>query len=124
MVPRPVVDFILRCFDLDGTRAHVQEQVQTPVQQLHCEKVHLGVLLAPGGLSVLRLAVSEQDQAVGLRGAEVERDGAHALGVPLGKADVGLRRLERDGVQSGHVLALKHNISLDLHLRVHDARQA
>ena len=88
-------------------------------------RTDLGVLLAARGfLALLGLAVGEEDEAVGLGGAKVEGDGAHALGVPLGQADVGLGGLEGDGVQGGHVLALEDHVALDLHLGVHDAGQA
>jgi len=74
-------------------------------------------------LAFLGLAVGEEDESVGLGGAEVEGDGAHALGVPLGQADEGLGGLEGDGVQRGDVLASVGHLPLDLHLGVHDARQ-
>uniref|UniRef100_A0A8C6T1J7 Uncharacterized protein n=1 Tax=Neogobius melanostomus TaxID=47308 RepID=A0A8C6T1J7_9GOBI len=105
------------------------KQVEAAIQQLHCKEIRrchtdLGVLLAARGvLALLGLAVGEQDQAVGLGGAKVKGDGAHALGVPLGQADVGLWRLERDGVQRGHVLTLVRHLPLDLHLGVHDSSQ-
>ena len=67
--------------------------------------------------------MGEEDEAVRLGGAEVEGDGAHPLGVPLGQADEGLGGLEGDGVQGGHVLAAVRHLALDLHLGVHDAGQ-
>ena len=51
--------------------------------------------------------VAEEHQAVGLRGAEVEGDGARLLGRPLAQRHVGLGRVEGDGVQGGHALALE-----------------
>lgn len=85
-------------------------------------RVHLGVLLAAGCVfALLGFAVGEQYEAVGLCGAEVEGNGSHPLGVPLGKADVGLRSLKRNRVQRGHVLTFVRHIALDFHLRVHDS---
>lgn len=123
MVPGAIVDLCLRGFDLDGTRAHVQQQVQPPVQQLHRKEVHLVVLLAFCVPPVLWLPVGEEDQPVGFGGAEVEGDGAHALGVPLWKGQVGFGRLKVDGVQGGNVFTLENHVSLEFHLRVHDAGQ-
>ena len=51
--------------------------------------------------------VAEEHQAVGLRGPEVERDGARLLGRPLAQCHVGLGRVEGHGVQGGHTLALE-----------------
>lgn len=85
---------------------------------------YLGVLLAALGLlAFLGLAVGEQDESVGLGGPEVEGDRTHSLGVPLGEAEVGVRALEVDRVQGGHVLTLKHHVTLELHLGVYDAGQ-
>lgn len=123
MVPGSVVHLALGGLHLNGPRAHVQQQVQASVQELHGEEVHLGVLLA-GILAVLGLPMGEEDETVGLGGAEVEGDGAHAFGVPLRQADVGLWRLKGDGVQGGHVLALKVGVTLDLHFGVGDPSQA
>lgn len=124
MVPVAIVDLALRGFDLDGPRAHVQQQEEAALQKFHGEEVHLVVTLATGVPSVLGLALCVEDEAIGLGGAEVEGDGAHALGVPLGEAQEGFGRLEGDGVQDGHVLALEHHVALHLHLGVRDAGQA
>lgn len=124
MVPGAVVDLCLRGLDLNCSRAHVQQQVQPPVQQLHGKEVHLVVLLALGVPAVLGLAVGEEDQPVGLGGAEVEGDGAHALGVPFGQGQVGFRRLEVDGVQRGDIFTLEDHVALEFHLGVHNAGQA
>uniref|UniRef100_F6UHY5 Uncharacterized protein n=1 Tax=Ornithorhynchus anatinus TaxID=9258 RepID=F6UHY5_ORNAN len=118
MVPLSVVDLLLQDLDLDGARAHVQQQVEVTVQHLDGEEVHLDHLRVLGVLLVAGLAVAEEDQPVGLRGAEIERYGARLLGVPLGQGDEGLRGLERDGVQGGHVLALEGHHAVDLHLGV------
>ena len=124
MVPGAVVDLSLRGLDLDGAGAHVQQQVQPSVQQLDRKEVHLVVLLALGVPSVLGLAVGEEYQPVGLGGAEVKRDGAHAFGVPFRQGQVGVGRLEVDGVEGGNVFALEDHIALEFHLGVHDAGEA
>lgn len=68
--------------------------------------------------------MGEEDKAIRLGCAEIERDGSHPLGVPLGETDVGLGSLERNGVQSGHIFTLVGNLTLDFHLWVHNASQA
>lgn len=68
--------------------------------------------------------MGEENEAVGLCCAEIERDGSHPFGVPLGEADVGLRSLERNRVQGGHILTLVGNLTLDFHLRIHNSSQA
>lgn len=124
MVPGAIVDFSLRGFDLDGAGAHVQHQEQSSVQKLHREEVHLVVLQGLRVTSVLRFAVGEEDQPVGFGGAEVEGDGAHTLGVPLGQRQEGVGGLEIDGVQGGDVLALEDHVALEFHLWVHNAGEA
>ena len=98
MMPGPFIDLSLCGLDLDGPGAHIQQEVQPSVQQLHREEVHLVVLLALSVPSVLRLTVGEEYQPVGLRRAEVKRDGAHAFGVPLRQGQVGVGGLEVDGI--------------------------
>uniref|UniRef100_A0A8C5HDC7 Uncharacterized protein n=1 Tax=Gouania willdenowi TaxID=441366 RepID=A0A8C5HDC7_GOUWI len=61
-------------------------------------------------------AVAEQQQAVGLRGAEVKRHGPRLLGVPPGQRQVGRRRLEGDGFQGLHVLAAEDQVAMDTDL--------
>lgn len=124
MVPGAIVDLCLCGLDLDGAGAHVQQQVQPSIQQLHCKEVHLVVLLALRVPPVLGFAVGEEYQPVGLRRSEVKGDGAHALGVPLRQGQVGVRGLEVDGVEGGNILTLEHHIALELHLGVHDAGEA
>uniref|UniRef100_A0ABI7YBF7 Uncharacterized protein n=1 Tax=Felis catus TaxID=9685 RepID=A0ABI7YBF7_FELCA len=104
--------------------AHVKQQVEVAIEEFHSKEVHLGVLLAPSILPLLGFAVSEEDQAVGLGGAEVKGDGTHAFGVPLGQTDVRLWGLEVDGVQCGHILTLEYNLPIDLHLGVPNPGQA
>lgn len=119
MVPLAVIDLLIDCPGFGGSRAHIQQQVQVTVQHLDGKEVHLETLgiLGVFGL-LLGLAVAEEQEAVGLRGAEVEGDGARLLCVPLVEDDERLGRLERDGVQSGHVLALEGHGAVDLHLQV------
>lgn len=121
MVPGAVIDLSLRGFDLDGPRAHVQQQVQPSIQQLHRKEVHLVVLLALCISSVLGLTVGEKYQPVGFRGAEVEGDGSHAFGVPFRQGQVGVGGLKVDGVEGGDIFALENNVTLELHLGVHNA---
>uniref|UniRef100_A0A8C9YQ21 Uncharacterized protein n=1 Tax=Sander lucioperca TaxID=283035 RepID=A0A8C9YQ21_SANLU len=124
MVPGAVVDLSLCGLDFDGAGAHVQQQVQPTVQQLHRKEVHLVVLLALCVPAVLGLAVGEEYQPVGFRGAEVKGDGAYAFGVPFGQGQVRVRRLEVDGVEGGNVFALEDHITLEFHLGVYDAGEA
>ena len=51
--------------------------------------------------------MAEEHQPVGLRGPEVEGDGARLLGRPLAQRHVGLGRVEGHGVQGGHALTLE-----------------
>lgn len=94
------------------------------IQQLHSKEVHLRILLTPHVFPVLWLPMCKEDKAIGLRGAEVKGDGAHALSVPLGKADKGFWTLKADGVQSSHVLTFEDHISVDLHFCVSNSGQA
>lgn len=119
MVPLAVIHLLIDCPGLCGSRAHVQQQVQMAVQHLNGKEVHLESLGALGVLGLLLgLAVAEEEEAVGLGGAEVKGDGARLLGVPLVEDDEGLWRLKRDGVQSGYVLALEGHGAVDLHLGI------
>lgn len=89
------------------------------VQHLNGKEVHLECLEALGILwLLLGLAVAEEEQSVGLCGAEVKGDGARLLGVPLVEDDKRLRRLKRYRVQSGHVLTFEGHNALDLHLGI------
>lgn len=124
MVPFPIVGFLLSGFHFDGARAHVKQQVQVAIQEFHGKEVHFGVLLAPNILPLLGLAMSEEDQAVGLGGAEVKGDGTHAFGIPLGQAYISLGGLKVDGVQRGHILTLEYNFPIDFHLGIPNPGQA
>lgn len=108
MAPFPVVDLLVAGLQLCFSRAHINQQVQIPIQQLHGKVISLQL---PTGLllfGALRAAVAEQQESAGLRSAEVEGDRARLLGVPLWQGDVGLGGLEGDGVQGRHVLAAEH----------------
>uniref|UniRef100_A0A3Q3ENP5 Uncharacterized protein n=1 Tax=Labrus bergylta TaxID=56723 RepID=A0A3Q3ENP5_9LABR len=123
VVPGAVIDLGLSSFDFDGAGAHVQQQEQTSIQQLHRKEVHLVVLLALGVPSVLGLTVGEKDQPVRFGGAEVEGDGADAFCVPFRQRQEGVRGLEVDWVEGGYVFALEDHVALEFHLGVHDAGQ-
>uniref|UniRef100_A0A8C6V3T4 Uncharacterized protein n=1 Tax=Neogobius melanostomus TaxID=47308 RepID=A0A8C6V3T4_9GOBI len=119
VAPLPVVHLLVAGLELGLPRPHVYEQVQIPVEQLHGKVIGLQLpprLLLFGALR--RAPVAEQEQAAGLGGAEVEGYGARFLGVPLGERDVGLRGLEGDRVQGGHVFAAEHQVSVQGDLRV------
>jgi len=111
MAPIPVVDLLVAGFQLCFPRAHIDQQVQIALQQLHGEVIGLQL---PTGLllfGTLRTSVAEQQEAAGLRGAEVKGDGSRLLGVPLRQRDEGLGGLEGDGVQGRHVLAAEHQVA-------------
>uniref|UniRef100_A0A8C8YSF4 Uncharacterized protein n=1 Tax=Prolemur simus TaxID=1328070 RepID=A0A8C8YSF4_PROSS len=124
VVPFPIIGFLLSGLHFDGARAHVKQQVQVAIQELHGKEVYFCVLLAPRILPLLGFSMSKEDQAIGLSGAEVEGDGAHTFSVPLGQADVSLRGLKVDGVQRSHILTLEHNFAIDFHLGVPNPGQA
>lgn len=65
--------------------------------------------------------MGEEYQPVGFGGAEVEGDGAHALGVPFWQGQVGVRRLEVDWVKGGNIFALEYHITLEFHFGVNNA---
>lgn len=108
MAPFPVIDLLVAGLQLCFSRAHINQQVQIPIQQLHGKVISLqfptGLLL----FGTLRVAMAKQQEAAGLRSAEVKGDRSSLLGVPLGQGDVGLWVLEGDRVQSCHVLAAEH----------------
>ena len=119
MVPLPVVDLLVEGACLGSARAHVQQEVQVALQHLDGEEVHPERLRVLGPFDgLLGLPVAEEQQPVGLGGAEVERDRARLLGVPLVQGDEGLGRFEGDGVEGRHVLALEGHHAVDLHLGV------
>ncbi|KAL4630346.1 hypothetical protein GN956_G15754, partial [Arapaima gigas] len=90
---------------------------------LYCKEIHFGVLQVTSFLPILRPPVGEKDETIRFCRAEVERYGAHTLGVPLGEAEVGLRCLKRDRVQGGYILAFKHHVTLNLHLGIRNPGQ-
>uniref|UniRef100_A0A3Q2XQ10 Uncharacterized protein n=1 Tax=Hippocampus comes TaxID=109280 RepID=A0A3Q2XQ10_HIPCM len=97
VTPFPIIDFLVAGFQLGFARAHVDQQVQITIQQLQGEVIGLQL---PSGLLLfgpLRAAVAEEEEAAGLRGAEVEGDGARLLG---------------DRVQGRHVLAAEHQVAV------------
>lgn len=124
MVPVTVIDLSLRGLDFDGARAHIQQQVQPSIEQLHRKEIYLVVLLALCVPSVLGLTMGEEYQPVGFGCAEVKRDGAHSFGVPFRQGKVGIGGLEADGVKGGNIFAFEYHVTLELHLRVHYAGEA
>lgn len=119
MVPLAVVDLLIDSPGFGGSRAHIQQQVQVAIKHLNGKEVHLETLRTLGVFGLLLgLAVTEEQEAVGFSGTEVEGDGASLLRVPFVEDDERLRRLKRDGVQRGYVLALEGHSALDLHLGV------
>lgn len=119
MVPLSIIYFLVDRPGFGGSRAHIQQQVQMAIQHLDGKEIHLGSL---GNLGIfwllLGLPVAEEQKAIWLRGAEVKRDGACLLGVPLVENYERLRRLERDRVQGSHILTLKGHGAMDLHLGI------
>lgn len=108
MAPFAVIDLLVAGLQLCFSRAHIDQQVQIPVQKLHGEVIGLQL---PAGLllfGTLRAAVAEQQEAAGLRGAEVERYGACLLCVPPGQCQVGRWRVEGDRLQGFHILAAEY----------------
>uniref|UniRef100_A0A4X1VBP4 Uncharacterized protein n=2 Tax=Sus scrofa TaxID=9823 RepID=A0A4X1VBP4_PIG len=97
VAPLAVIDLAAGGPKLDAPRAHVQQKVEVAVQQLH------GKVVGPLGSAVAAgpgpgpPALAEEQQPVGLSGAEVQGDGASALGAPAGQRHEGLRALEVDG---------------------------
>uniref|UniRef100_A0A8C3T7A1 Uncharacterized protein n=1 Tax=Chelydra serpentina TaxID=8475 RepID=A0A8C3T7A1_CHESE len=87
VAPLAVVDLLVAGPHLDATRAHVQQQVKVAVQQLHGKVVSLVWALSTALPRGLQAPMAEEQQPVGLSGAEVKGDGASLLGVPLGQGD-------------------------------------
>lgn len=110
VVPLAVAQLIVTGFRLDAARAHVHDQVEESVQQLHGKEVGPGL---PVGLRPLQAAVTEEQQAAGLRGAKVEGYGAGSLGVPPGQCQEGGRRVKGDGLQGLHLLTPEHQVAVD-----------
>uniref|UniRef100_A0A8C5AIU4 Uncharacterized protein n=1 Tax=Gadus morhua TaxID=8049 RepID=A0A8C5AIU4_GADMO len=74
VAPLPVVDLLVAGLQLGLAGAHVYEQVQVPVQQLHGKVVRLQLPARLLLLGTLGPPVAEEQQAAGLGGAEVEGD--------------------------------------------------
>lgn len=115
MAPLAIIKPLVAGFHLYAARAHIHDQVKEAIQQLHGEEVGPGL---PVGPRALQAAVAEQQQARGLRGAEVKRYGARLLCVPPGQCQVGGRRVEGDRLQGFHVLAAEFQVTMDTDLRV------
>lgn len=118
VAPFPVIDLLVAGLQLCFPRAHINQEVQVPVQQLHGEVISLQL---PTGLllfGTLRTAVAEQQEAAGLCGAEVKRYGARLLCVPPGQCQVGRRRVEGDRLQGFHILAAEYQVTMDTDPRV------
>uniref|UniRef100_A0A3P8TE19 Uncharacterized protein n=1 Tax=Amphiprion percula TaxID=161767 RepID=A0A3P8TE19_AMPPE len=84
MAPFPIIDLLVAGFELCFPGAHIDQQVQIPVQKLHGKVISLEL---PTGLLLfrtLRAAVAKQQKAAGLCSAEVKGDRSCLLGVPLG----------------------------------------
>lgn len=118
MAPFAIVDLLVAGLEFDAPRAHVHQQVQKPVQQLHGKIIGLHLASRPLLLRALRFPVAEQQESAGLGGAEIEGYGAGLLGVPARQGDVGLGRLEGHGVEGRHVLAAEHQVAMQTDLWV------
>uniref|UniRef100_A0A8C9YYC0 Uncharacterized protein n=1 Tax=Sander lucioperca TaxID=283035 RepID=A0A8C9YYC0_SANLU len=118
MAPFPIIDLLVTSLQLCFPRAHIDQQVQIPLQQLHGKVISLQLPTRLLLFGTLRTAVAEQQEPAGLRSAEVEGDRSRLLGVPLGQGDVGLGGLKGDGVQGRHVLAAKHQVTIQGDFRV------
>uniref|UniRef100_A0A8C9SG15 Uncharacterized protein n=1 Tax=Scleropages formosus TaxID=113540 RepID=A0A8C9SG15_SCLFO len=118
VTPLAIVDLLVAGLHLDAAGAHVHEQVEEAIEQLDGEVVGLELAVGTLLLGALQAAVAEEQQAAGLRGAEVEGDGACLLGVPPGEGDVGLGGLEGDRVKGCDVLAAEHQVPVQADLGV------
>ena len=115
MAPLAIIQSLVAGFHLDAPGAHIHDQIEKSIQQLDSEEVSPGL---PVRLRPLQAAMAEQQQAVGLGGAEVKRYGARLLRVPPGQCQVGRRCVEGDWLQSFHVLAAEYQVTMDTDLRV------
>lgn len=118
VAPFTIIDLLVAGLQLSFSRAHVDQQVQIPVQQLHGEVIGLQLPTRPLLFGALWAAVAEQQEPAGLGGAEVKGDGPCLLGVPLGQGDVGLWGLEGNRVQCRHVLTAEHQVAVQADFRV------
>lgn len=118
VAPLAVIDLAAGRPQLDAPRAHVQQEIEVTIQQLH------GKVVGPLGRTVAAYpgpsppALAEEQQPIGLSGSEVQGDGTSALGAPAGQCDKGLRTLKGHRVQGSHILTTERQIPLQLHLRV------
>uniref|UniRef100_A0A3B4TKS8 Uncharacterized protein n=2 Tax=Seriola TaxID=8160 RepID=A0A3B4TKS8_SERDU len=115
MAPLAIIEPRVTRFHLDAAGAHIHDQVEKSIQQLYGEEVGPGF---PVGLRSLQAAMTEQQQAAGLCGAEVKRYGACLLCVPPGQCQVGRWRVEGDRLQGFHILAAEYQVTMDTDLRV------
>uniref|UniRef100_A0A3B3HQ76 Uncharacterized protein n=1 Tax=Oryzias latipes TaxID=8090 RepID=A0A3B3HQ76_ORYLA len=115
MAPLAIIQTLIAGFDLDAARAHVHDEVEESIQQLYGEEVGAGL---PVGLRSVQTAVAEQQQAAGLAGAEIKRNGPRLLGVPPGQRQEGGRGVEGDRLQGFHVLAAEYQVTMDTDLGV------
>uniref|UniRef100_A0A3B4GS80 Uncharacterized protein n=1 Tax=Pundamilia nyererei TaxID=303518 RepID=A0A3B4GS80_9CICH len=94
MAPFPIVDLLVAGLELCFSGAHINQQVQIPLQKLHGKK------------------------AAGLCGPEVKRDRARLLGVPLWQRDVGLGGLKSYRIQGCYILTAEHQVTIQGDFRV------
>uniref|UniRef100_A0A3Q3X719 Uncharacterized protein n=1 Tax=Mola mola TaxID=94237 RepID=A0A3Q3X719_MOLML len=77
MIPSTIIDL-----------SHIQEKIQTAIQQLYCKEIHLDKgKINSTDLVVLLTAGSIFNESIGLTCTEIKRDGSHPFGVPLREAD-------------------------------------
>uniref|UniRef100_A0A673BKG7 Secreted protein n=1 Tax=Sphaeramia orbicularis TaxID=375764 RepID=A0A673BKG7_9TELE len=88
MAPFPVIDLLVAGLQLCFSRAHIDQQVQIPIQQLHGKVISLQLPPRLLLFGTLWATVAEQKKPAGLCCAEVKGDGSSFLGVPLRQRDV------------------------------------
>lgn len=118
MAPFSIIDFLVAGFEFDAAGAHVHQQVQKSIQQLHGKIICLHLTSRSLFFGALRFPVTEQQQSAGLRGAEIKGYGAGFLRVPARQSDVRLGRFKRHRVESRYILAAEHQITVQTDLRV------
>lgn len=115
MAPLAIIQSLVTGFHLDAPRAHIHDQVQNSIQQLNGKEVGPGLSVR---LRTLQAAMAEQQQATGLRGAEVKRYGARLLCVPPRQCQERRWRVEGDRLQGFHILTAEYQVTMDTDLRV------